>query len=254
MLKLSVSSIDTYTKCPKKYHYRYIEKPDVEQAKWNFTEFGSCAHRILELFHIAVMKDNPEASEWPALMKKCFKEGVKEFDINILEEMVWTPSGDQPGIIYLREIIQDYLDDVRDNGMPDVIQNEMPFSFNIDENTVVRGYIDRVDRVAPGEYRVVDYKTSKNEKYLTEFQLLVYAEALNRKFRDVKVVHGSFVLLKHKCKTKDFTFKKSDLDRCNKILTKKASHIDSDNTWVKKPTFLCNWCDYKAICQEAWAE
>ena len=254
MLKLSVSSMDTYTKCPKKYHYRYIEKPDVEEAKWNFTEFGSCAHRILELFHIEVLKNNISEEDYPTLMKRCFKEGVKEFDINILEEPTWTPNGDQPGIIYLREVIQDYLNHIRESGMPDVIANEMPFSFSVDDNSIVRGYIDRVDRIAPGEYRVVDYKTSKSDKYLTEFQLLVYAEALNRKFKDVKVVHGSFMLLKHKCKTKDYTFKMSDMERCNKLLLKKASYIESDNTWVKKPTFLCKWCDYRAICQEAWAE
>ena len=173
--------MDTYTKCPKKYHYRYIEKPDVEESKWNFTEFGSCAHRILELFHLEILKRLVKKEEYPLLMKRCFRDGIKEFDINILEEPTWTPEGDQPGIIYMREIIQDYLDNIKENGMPDVIGVEMPFSFKIDDDSIVRGYIDRVDRVGPGEYRVVDYKTSKNEKYLSEFQLLVYAEALSRK-------------------------------------------------------------------------
>jgi len=246
--------MDTYTKCPKKYHYRYIEKPDVEESKWNFTEFGSCAHRVLELFHLEVLKRDVKRAEYPSLMKRCFRDGIKEFDINILEDSVWTPDGDKPGIIYMREIIQDYLNDIKKNGMPNVIGVEMPFSFKIDDDSIVRGYIDRVDRVGPGEYRVVDYKTSKNEKYLSEFQLLVYAEALRRKYGDVKVVHGSFLLLKHKCKTKDFTFRVSDLDKCNKLLLKKASYIETDDTWVKKPTFLCQWCDYRTICQEAWAE
>ena len=71
---------------------------------------------------------------------------------------------------YMREVIQEYLNNIKKNGMPNVIGVEMPFSFNIDDKSVVRGYIDRVDRVAPGEYRVVDYKTSKNEKYLSELK------------------------------------------------------------------------------------
>ena len=49
MLKLSVSSIDTFKSCAKKYFYRYIEKVEIEKKTWNFTEFGSCAHRILEI-------------------------------------------------------------------------------------------------------------------------------------------------------------------------------------------------------------
>ena len=246
--------MDTYSKCPKKYHYRYIEKPEVEESKWNFTEFGSCAHRILELFHIHLLKQDVDPKDYPKVMKSAFIKGVKEFDINILEEPVWTPNGDLSGIVYMREVVQDYLNHIKEDGLPDVIENEMPFTFKVDENSVVRGYIDRVDRVGPGDYREIAYKTSKNEQDLTEIQFLVYAEALSRKFKDVEVVYGSFMLLKHKCKTKDYIFRKSDLDRCNKLLLKKAAHIEHDNTWVKKPSFLCNWCDYRAICQESWAE
>ena len=185
---------------------------------------------------------------------KDFKKSIKKFDLNILEEPVWTPDGDKPGVLYLREIIQDYLYKLRREGVPDVIGVETPFNFKIDDNTIVRGFMDRLDRIGPGEYRVVDYKTSKNKKYLTDFQLLVYAEAIRRKFSDVRVVHGSFILLKHNCESIDYVFNIDDLDRCNKLLVKKASFIDTDDTWVKKPSVLCRWCDYKPICQDAWAE
>ena len=254
MLKLSVSSMDTYDKCPKKYHYRYIEKPDLPQNKWGFTEFGSCAHSVLELFHKELMNKNIPEKEYSILMKKCFKSAVKEYDINLLSETVWTPDGDKPGLLCLREIMQTYLDKIRDEGLPNVIGVEIPFNFKINENTLVRGFIDRVDRISPGEYRVVDYKTSKSMKYLTDFQLLVYGEALRRRFKDVRIVHGSFLMLKHNCKSCDYTFTMNDLSVCEKNIIKRASFIDSDLTWVKKPSVLCNWCDYRSICQDAWAE
>ena len=57
MLKLSASSIGCYTKCPKQYHYRYIEKPDVEAKDWSFLEFGKCAHETLEIFHKVLMNN-----------------------------------------------------------------------------------------------------------------------------------------------------------------------------------------------------
>ena len=254
MLKLSVSAMDTYEKCPKKYHYRYIEKPDVPQNKWGFTEFGSCAHMSLELFHKAIMEKDIDESYYPILMKECFKDAVKEFDINLLEAPVWTPSGDTPGLICLRNIMQNYLDKIRSEGMPNVIGVELPFNFKIQENTLVRGFIDRVDKIGPGEYRVVDYKTSKNAKYLTDFQLLVYAEALRRRYKGVKIVHGSFIMLKHDCKSYDYSFTLNDLKNCEKNIIKRAGFIDTDINWVKKPSILCNWCDYRSICQDAWAE
>lgn len=254
MLKLSVSSMETYKNCPKNYHYRYIEKPDVEKIKWGHTEFGSCAHRILELFHERILKEDIDSSQYSILMKECFKAGVKEFDIRILEQHVWMPSGDMPGMLALRKVIQDYLDNLRAKGLPDVIGIEMPFSFHIDKNTLVRGFIDRVDRISPGVYGVVDYKTSKNKKYLKDFQLLVYGEALRRMYPDVKTVHGSFVMLKHNSETKDYVFNIDDMDRCLSNIEKRAGFIDSDTTWVKKPSILCRYCDYRSICQDAWAE
>jgi len=254
LLKLSVSSMDTYAKCPKKYHYRYIEKPDVPKNKWGFTEFGSCAHLVLELFHKELLSKNIQENQYSILMKECFKKSVKKFDIQSLEEPVWTPNGDVPGLLCLRDIMQVYLDKIRSDGVPEVIGVELPFNFKINKDTLVRGFIDRVDRVGPKEYRVVDYKTSKNAKYLTEFQLLVYSEALRRVYKDAEIIHGSYIMLKHDCKSYDYTFRLNDLDNCKKLITKKAGFIDSDATWVKKPSILCRWCDYKPICQDAWAE
>ena len=258
MRKFSVSSIDTFYKCPKKYSYRYIEKPDVPKNKWTFTEFGSCAHRILELFHEHLINHDTPESDYSSLMKRCFISGVREFDANILEEPVWTPDGDKPGFEYLKEVIQNYLDLLKRDGTPDVVGVEVPYNFKLklesEEIVTVRGIIDRIDRVSPGEYRVVDYKTSKNEKYLKSFQLLVYAEAIRRVYPDAKIIHGSFMLLKHKCKMKSWTFSFSEIDDCVSHLKKSASLIEAEKRWVKKPSALCRWCDYVSICQDSWAD
>jgi CRISPR/Cas system-associated exonuclease Cas4 (RecB family) len=241
-------------KCPKKYQYRYIIKPDIPQKKWNFTEFGSCAHRVLELFHERVQKESYSTAEYPKLMKSCFVDAVKEFDMSILEEPVWTKNGDVQGIIYLREVIQTYLNRLKDEPLPNVIGTEMSFNFDINESAAMRGFIDRVDKLDDGIFRVIDYKTSKDPKYLSPFQLLVYAKALRSKFGEVKKVLGSYVLLKHECKTVDYEFTNQDIDECEKTLEKRASFIDTDEIWVKKPTSLCNWCDYKNLCQDGWAD
>lgn len=255
LTKLSVSSIDTYLKCPKKYFYRYIEKPDVKAEKWSFTELGSCAHRVLELFHERLAKKTFQKADYSILMKECFKDAVKEFDVNLLQEETWMPQGSMSGMHAMRIMMQDYLDLIRGcDSIPNVIGVEVPYNFKLNENTIIRGYIDRLDFVEDGVYRVVDYKTSKDPKYLKEFQLLVYAEAIRREYGNVKKVYGSYMMLKHNCSTKDYEFNESDMDRCKKLLDERSASISLESKWLKKPSILCKWCDYRSICQDAWAE
>lgn len=255
MIKLSVSSIGTFEKCPKKYHYRYIEKPNVPRSKWNFTEFGSCAHLILELFHEKILEDpSIDESEYSSLMKECFKKAVKKFDLNLLSTPAWSPSGEKDGMVLLKEIMQTYLDKIREDGMPDVVGIEVPYEIEMADGVLVRGYIDRIDRVSNGEYKVVDYKTSKSLKYMTNFQLLVYGEVVRRIYDDARIVHGSYLMLKHGCKDMSWTFTDRDLDQCVKTISKTADQIKSETRWVKKPSMLCKWCDYESICQGSWTE
>tara|TARA_Y100000034_G_C6876247_1_gene400794 strand:+ start:773 stop:1534 length:762 start_codon:yes stop_codon:yes gene_type:complete len=253
MLKLSVSSIGTYEKCPKQYHYRYIEKPDVERVKWPATEFGSCAHLALEIFHKTIIKKNLSMDALPSLMKWCMKKALSEFDMELLRAPMWSPDGDKPGLVFLKEILQTYLDDIREGGIPNVVGVEVPYNFNY-QGVLVRGYIDRVDKIGDETYRVVDYKTSKSPKYLNDFQLLVYAEAIKRIYDDCKIVHGSYMLLKHDCRLISYEFSDLDHKRALKKIAKNSSLIQSDKRWVKIPSVLCNWCDYQEICQNNWTE
>lgn len=241
--------MDTYKSCAKKYYYRYVEKVKIEDVKWPWTEFGSCAHLILEYFHNEVNLDTPE-EEWPEIMKKCFVKAVKEFRFSDVNADQNTPDGgSKKGLPYLKEIIQDYLDVLREEGLPDVIGNEIPYNFEIKKDVIVRGYIDRVDRVDEKTIRVVDYKTSKNGKYLKEFQLLVYAVALKQMYPEIEVVEGEFVLLKHRCDRKKYRFTDFDIDRCYDLIQDNLELIETDTTWKKNPGILCKFCEYENLCQ-----
>ncbi len=245
MLKLSVSSIGSYEKCPKKYHYRYIEKPEIEQVDWVHLEFGSCAHKVLELFHLELMARKRPFEELPALMTQCFKTGIKEFNKKLLT----------PAFPELQNVLQQYLNTLKENGIPETLGIEIPFEFELKHNESVfqmRGFIDRLDKIGPGEYEVVDYKTSKNADFLTDFQLLVYALVVKIKYPDAKIIHGSYVMLKHKSYKESWEFREPDLEECRKHIIDVGLQIESDTRWVKMPSRLCDWCDYKKICQETW--
>ena len=255
MIKLSVSSIDTFNSCPKKYEYRYVQRLRVDKPAWNFTEFGSCAHLILEHFHNRVTKDTPK-SEYKAIMKKAFKDAVTDpqFDPTILRSYVWSPDGDRAGFEYLKEIAGEYLNLIEKEGLPDVVGTEVPYEFEVAEGVTVRGYIDRIDKISDTHYKVVDYKTSKNPKYLKQFQLLVYSLAIKRMYPNVETISGSFMLLKHNFKEVKYEFGTMDMDKTFNTIIKKANEIRTEKTWPKNQTRLCDYCDYKSICLGNWAE
>ena len=189
-------------------------------------------------------------------MKKSFKDAVTDpqFDPTILRSHVWSPDGDRDGFGYLKEIAGNYLNLIEERGMPDVVGSEISYEFEVAEGVTVRGFIDRVDKISDTHYKVVDYKTSKNPKYLKSFQLLVYSLAIKRMYPQVEKVSGSFMLLKHDFKEVEYEFGSMDMDKAFKSIIKKSNEIRSEKIWPKKQSRLCDYCDYNTLCLGSWAE
>lgn len=242
-IKLSVSAIGTYEKCPKKYWYNYIEKPPIKKQEWSHLEFGSCLHLALEKFHEFLITHQLKQSEYSSLMKKCLESAIKDFNQDLLEN----------DFGLMKSIMQCYLNQIKSDGLPNVLWVERPFEVTIG-NYYMKGFMDRVDKIGPGAYRVIDYKTSKNPAYLDKFQLQVYAMVLRDQLPDMETICGSYLLLKHECKTKDWDFTNKDLDDCRSAIISWGDSILNDSTWCKKPSKLCDFCDYKEICLGNWSD
>lgn len=247
MKKLSASSMGTYEKCPKKYYYQYIEKPNISIPEWPHLEFGTVAHRVLELFHEHLIKNVVTPADWPQIMRDSAKEAVLESKKRGKFSLIKDQMNE------LKDIIQKYLDSLKELGLPNVLHNELDFNFTIDKFTV-RGFIDRIDKLDDGVYHVVDYKTSKSPDYLTDFQLALYGLAIQEVFKDVKEIVGSYVLLKNNSKLKTWCFDEKDFERTREKVIQLGTDINTETMWEKRPTMLCNWCDFKSICQENWTD
>lgn len=241
LIKLSASAVKTYEQCPKKYFYTYIEK--VKRKEWDHFDLGNLCHKALEIFHKVYMEEGTNKGSLAKLMGRSFKLAREEYshvdDIMLAEA---------------KELCAGYLQRMKTDGMPLVKGVETSFNFNINENIKVRGFIDRVDYMKDGRFHIVDYKTTKSVKYLDEFQLLVYGLWLKDKYPDVESFKGSYVLLRHGSKMKEYEFNSKDIERVEKQLIGYADKIRTENTWTPIPTVLCNWCDFKDICptQKTW--
>jgi len=241
IIKLSASSMKTYEQCPKKYFYTYIEK--VPRQEWDHFDLGNLCHKALEIFHRIYMQEGNKMGSLSKLMTHSFSTAKKEF------EKITPHLKDEA-----KALLLDYLKAISANGMPLVKGVETPFNFKINDEILIRGFIDRLDISKDGKFRIIDYKTTKNVKYLDPFQLLIYGLWLKHEYPDLEKFRASYVLLRHGSKTKDYEFNMEDLKKAEKEILGYASKLKVENQWVPVPTALCNWCDFKNICpaQQAW--
>lgn len=142
-LKVSVSSLDTYESCPRKYKFQQIDK--LPRKTWEHLDVGNYVHEVLEHFHKQL---NADASQQPEeLLKQLAKNTWNKFSSKISAE----------GMEKSKGLLKSYLAYVSSEGWPDVLATEDRFSIQINSDLLIRGVVDRIDRTPTG-YRILDYK------------------------------------------------------------------------------------------------
>jgi DNA helicase-2/ATP-dependent DNA helicase PcrA len=204
ILKLSASSMKTFDQCPKKYYYNYIAKEPRKQ--WDHFDLGNLCHKALEIFHEKYKIEGTSKRTLAKLMSYSFTEARKEF-----------PNISNTLLAEAKDLIKDYLKTISGGNMPLVKGVETSFNFNISDNVLVRGFLDRVDVLKDGKFHIVDYKTTKNAKYLDPFQLLIYGLWLKHEYPHIKDFKASYILLRHKSKLKSYDARKS-LGACSRSI------------------------------------
>jgi CRISPR/Cas system-associated exonuclease Cas4 (RecB family) len=237
---LSASKCKTYEQCPRKYYYSYIEK--LPKQQWDHLLLGTFVHSVLEEFHRSFTEcgiiENPRF-----LMKQCFNKAIKKSEVELSKEIL---SG---GFL----LCKSYLNKILNVGfLPKVINVEEKFDIALTEKYSVIGFVDRLDLDSDGVYHIIDYKTSKSDKYMDNFQLNVYGLYLLDKFKDVDFFRGSYIMLKLDSKNVSFDFNKNDVEKMKDKLISIAQRIEEEERWVVKPTRLCDYCDFKDVCRSSW--
>lgn len=238
ILKLSASSMNTYKQCPLKYYYNYIERAPRKQ--WVHFDLGNLCHKALEIFHDIYMRKGTSGKSLDKLMKYAFSKARKDYE-RLTDKTLQEA----------KDLLTNYLKNIDKTGMPIVKGVETSFKFNITDDILIRGYLDRVDVMKDGRFHIVDYKTTKNEKYLEPFQLLIYGLWLKREYPHIDSFKASYLLLRHDSKLKSYDFNLVDIKNCENEIIKYANKINTnikDNIWKPIPTYLCNWCDFQNIC------
>src|SRR5690349_11607371 len=134
-------------------------------------------------------------------------------------------------------------------------ERESLVSTLVDDELLIRGYIDRLDVSPAGDLRVVDYKTGGAPREAFEgralFQLKFYALVL---WRTRGVVPRVLRLLYLKdAEICDYSPDAAELERFERTLVALSQAIErakQDRDFRPKPSKLCGWCSHQRFCPE----
>jgi DNA helicase II / ATP-dependent DNA helicase PcrA len=161
-LMLSASDIETYRTCPLKYKFarvfRIPQEPTLNQR------FGIAVHQVLERYHVGGMSS---LEDMHGLLEAAWRRGG--FGFSDEERQLHDKA---------RAALERYWQRWRDDPA-EPVWFERQFSFRLGPH-MLRGRVDRVDRLPDGGYELIDYKTGRPKtpaQLRDDVQLAVYALA-----------------------------------------------------------------------------
>lgn len=245
----SHSKLSSFEQCPFKYKLRYIDKIKPIIEKTIEAHLGSSVHSALEWLYNFI-KENPEKT--PSLddvIQVYVNEWEKNFskDILVVKQNMDYKDYFNKGIEFLLNYYQKHQP-FRDG----TIECEKKIYIDLDENTKIQGFIDRLVRnIETGNFEIHDYKTANilptQEKMDEDRQLALYSIAIKEIYGEDKEVTLIWHYLAHNTKivSKRTNEQLNNLKEQTKRLIKK---IESTTDFPTQPSVLCNWCEYKDIC------
>jgi putative RecB family exonuclease len=234
-LQISPSAIGTLESCPQKY--LFSRAWGLHGGPVAAMSFGSVMHNTIKYFIGELAKGNSLP----------FEEVARKF------ELEWTSAGfedeyqeqeyKKDGLAQLRAFHASTL-----ASPPEVMAQEKSFELPLENNVVLTGRMDQVNRLASGEEEIVDYKTGKpqkEDKAKKDVQLSAYALAAREVF-DWNPARLTLYFLQ--------TNQPVSTTRDDKKLNKVRSEIQEAAADIRagefppKPGFWCRNCDFESIC------
>jgi DNA helicase II / ATP-dependent DNA helicase PcrA len=231
---LSDSDIETCRTCPLKYKFarvfRIPQEPTLNQR------FGIVVHQVLERYHAGNMRSLDEMSE--------------------LLETGWRRSGfgysDEERQLHgkARAALERYWHRWREDPA-EPIWFEKQFAFKLGPH-LLRGRVDRVDRLPDGQYELIDYKTGRPKtpaQLREDVQLSLYAVGARESWQlDAAQQAYYYVLDDEKVPVERSA---EDRDWITETVLTVAEGIQGQGFEPTPSWAACSMCDYRIACPAA---
>ncbi len=231
---LSASDIDAYRTCPLKYKFarvfRIPQEPSVHQR------FGILVHQVLERFH---GRDAPPGtlSELLGLLDAGWRRG----GFSDTEEERQLHGKAAAALTRYHERFQS------EEAQP--VWFERPFTFKLGPH-LLRGRVDRVDRLPSGEYELIDYKTGRPktaDQLAEDVQLSLYAVGAREAWRLDASRQAYYYLLDDE----KVEVNADGGEWVQEVALEVAEGILSQGFEPTPSYAACSVCDYRLVCPAA---
>jgi DNA helicase-2/ATP-dependent DNA helicase PcrA len=235
-LKLSAGDIETYRTCPLKYKFarvfRIPSEPTLNQR------FGILVHQVLERFHAGgtVSRSLPELL---GLLEAGWRRGG--FGDSEEERQLRTKATNS--LIRYHERFQG------EDAEP--VWFERAFQFKMGPH-LLRGRVDRVDRLPDGGYELIDYKTGRPKtaaQLREDVQLSLYAVGARESWQLEAAQQAYYYVLDDE----KVPVERSDEDRdwITDTVLEVADGIQGQGFEPTPSYAACSMCDYRIACPAA---
>jgi DNA helicase-2/ATP-dependent DNA helicase PcrA len=235
-LVLSASDIETYRTCPLRYKFarvfRIPSEPTLNQR------FGILVHQVLERFHAG----GAQSGSLPELLG-LLDAGWRRGGFGDSEEERQLRAKATHALLRYHERFQGA------DGEP--VWFERPFAFSMGPH-LLRGRVDRVDRLPGGAYELIDYKTGrpKSAAQLREdVQLSLYAVGARESWQLEAAQQAYYYVLDDEKVPVERS--NEDRDWITETVFEVAEGILSQGFEPTPSWSACSTCDYRIACPAA---
>jgi DNA helicase-2/ATP-dependent DNA helicase PcrA len=232
--ELSASAIEQYERCP--LAFKLSRDWCIPEEPAAMMQFGSAMHLALKAYFDGVRAGHPPDEE---AVIACFRD---EFGKAKIEEDAQRELYDKDGCEQLRQFLRSDL--AKPTG--EILNNERFFRANIGR-TIVKGRMDRLERIEGDRVSIVDYKTGKpktQDDADESLQLSIYALAA----KSMGFLADSLVIVNlADCSAVESRRSPAELADEEARVGAAAASIAAGN-FEPRPGRHCRFCSYRSLC------
>ncbi|SDT08804.1 PD-(D/E)XK nuclease superfamily protein [Paenibacillaceae bacterium GAS479] len=273
---ISVSQLEKYSRCGLQYYFYNVLKlrpkeiAKFERTRWlQASDRGTLLHDIFRRY----MEDVTNQGTVSPVHDKSRLDNIVD---TVIEETALTIPAPNCHVYSkeCEEIRRDadvfYRCEIRRTDHPIFFELELttqdggPIEVQLSESLRIRlnGFVDRVDRIGPHEYRIIDYKTGGTSKYKAseyfsggkQLQHALYSIAVEQWLRktgadpEARVVEADYYFPTERGRGEFVRRVQNRRDELAVVIARLMETRSRGLYIPAKDPSMCKWCDYQAVC------